>query len=88
MEKVVLNFMVIELCKLIFFFYYKWLKLYYSCVVMKIVRKMIKEGSHTSSTALLVLNFAFFATVERPANKNLREIQYPYIENSNHRKKN
>ena len=55
---------------------------------MKIVRKMIKEGSHTSSTALLVLNFAFFATVERPANKNLREIQYPYIENSNHRKTN
>lgn len=55
---------------------------------MKIVRKMIKEGSHTSSTALLVLNFAFFATVERPENKNLREIQYPYKENSNHRKKN
>ena len=49
---------------------------------------MIKEGSHTSSTALLVLIFAFFATVERPANKNLREIQYPHIENSNHRKKN
>ena len=52
----------------------------------EILHKMIKEGSHPSSTALLVLNFAFFATKERPANKNLREIQYPHIDNSNHRK--